>query len=98
MADCSGVRTTGHWKGHRCGSPGLYVFDDKWWCANHFPIHDSIEQMADLKRQLAEARRKAFEEATEVAEKLTPLSGMGVQTGRHIATALRELLRREADR
>ncbi len=48
------------------------------------------EQIAELKRQLAEPRRKAFEEAAEMAEKMTPLSGMGVQTGRHIAKALRE--------
>ena len=34
---CSGFRTSGHWKGHRCGTSANYKLDGKWYCKQHLP-------------------------------------------------------------
>lgn len=51
MSDCSGVRTTGYWKGHPCGTPACYLFDGRWYCPSHFPVDAVLEENARLKAE-----------------------------------------------
>ena len=38
---CSGIRTTGYWKGHPCGTSPTIFKKNKWWCKNHVPMNIS---------------------------------------------------------
>lgn len=66
---CSGVRNTGHWKGYPCGAAGLYEFEGKFTCANHFPIKEAVRQIADHKLLLS----GAYDEIHEYAETVSAL-------------------------
>lgn len=40
-AKCHGHRTTGYWKGYRCGARPVVKVNGHWWCRNHMPLQDS---------------------------------------------------------
>jgi hypothetical protein len=41
---CSGYRTSGYWKGYPCGAIPKYFKFGKWWCKNHLPLGEVMEE------------------------------------------------------
>jgi len=35
---CAGIRSSGYWKGYRCGAVPKYEHKGKRYCANHYAV------------------------------------------------------------
>ena len=44
LYNCSGYKTTGYWKGYKCGAIAKYKFKNKWYCKNHLPVESLLCQ------------------------------------------------------
>ena len=40
---CSGIRTSGYWKGYPCGASANYEKGGAWYCANHLTQDKELE-------------------------------------------------------
>jgi len=51
MKTCNGINLSGYWKGYKCGAVAKYSFEDKGYCANHYPPLVEMRRQKKLSRQ-----------------------------------------------
>jgi len=61
---CNSVRTSGHWRGWRCGAvPKWRTEDGMTWCKNHVPVNAPVEPIEKpTAALLAERNRRESKE------------------------------------
>lgn len=49
---CSGVRTSGYWKGAGCCAIAkIQTEDGQWWCKNHVPLNVKVVQILENRKK-----------------------------------------------